>query len=132
MIHATRRTAALLVVLAFAAVGCSRGGSGDPTTKGMLGRATNWGKYGVIHTAATGVTKIEKGTWKCTANIDKSSKTATTNCTGKSTDGKTVGFHSVSTFDELKNRMVRALPGKITITVDGVTKATPSCVGSAC
>jgi len=132
VIHATRRTAALLVVLAFAAVGCSRGGSGDPTEKAMLSRAKNWGRYGVIHTPATGVTKIAKGTWKCTATIDKSSKTATTNCTGKSTDGKDVGFHSVSTFDELKKKKVRALPGKITITVDGVTKATPVCVGSAC
>jgi hypothetical protein len=132
VIHATRRTAALLVVLAFAAVGCSRGGSGTPTEKGMLSRANNWAKYGVIHNPATGVTKIAKGTWKCTASVDKSAKTATTHCTGKSSDGKDVGFTSKSTFDDLKKKKVRALPGQITITVDGVTKATPTCVGPNC
>ena len=36
----------------------------------------------MTHTAATGVTKIDKGTWKCTANIDKGKKVATTSCTG--------------------------------------------------
>jgi hypothetical protein len=134
VIHATRRTAALLVVLAFAAVGCSRGGSSDPTVKGMRARATNWGKYGVVHNQGgnTGVQKIAKGTWKCTASVDKSAKTATTNCTGTSDDGKKITFHSTSTFDELKKKRQRALPGKITIAVDGVTKATPNCVGSAC
>ena len=119
-------------MLAFAAVGCSRGGSGDPTQKGMVARAVNWGKYGVIHTAATGVTKIAKGTWKCTATVDKSTKTATTSCTGTSSDGKNVAFTSSSTFDQLKKKRTRALPGSITIKVGGVVKATPSCVGPAC
>ena len=132
VIHAPRRTAALLVLLAVAAVGCSRGGSGDPTAKGMQSRANNWGRYGVVHNPATGVTKIAKGTWKCTVNIDKGKKVATTHCTGKSTDGKDIEFSSSSTFDQLKKKKSRALPGTITIKVDGVTKATPTCVGSAC
>ncbi len=132
MIHATRRAAALLVVLACVAAGCSRGGSGDPTTKGMLSRANNEGKYGVVHNPATGVTKIAKGTWKCTVNVDKSKKVATTSCTGKSADGKSIAFDSSSTFAQLKKTKTRAFPGTITIKIDGVTKATPSCVGQAC
>ncbi len=131
MIHATRRRAVcLLVVLAFVAVGCSRGGSGDPTVKGMVGRGNNWGKAGVVSFAKP--TKIKKGTWKCTASVDKSAKTATTECTGTSTTGQPVTFHAVSTFDELKKRRSRALPGKIEIKVGGKVVATPSCVGAAC
>jgi len=132
VIHATRRAAVLLLVLVSVAAGCSRGGAKDPTEKGMLSRANNWGRYGVTHSFTTGVKKVQKGTWKCTANVDKKSKTVTTNCTGKSTDGKNIGFHSVSTFDELRKGKTRQLPGKIAISVNGVTKDTPSCVGPAC
>jgi hypothetical protein len=132
VIHATRRTAVLLVVLAFVAVGCSRGGSGDPTAKGMRSRADSQGKYGVIHTAATGVTKIEKGTWKCTASIDKGKKIATTACTGTGNAGQKVAMTSSSTFAQLKKTKRGALPGNITITVDGVKKATLTCAGTAC
>ena len=132
MTHATRRVAALLIVLACAAAGCSRGGSGDPTVKAMQARANNWAKYGVTHTVATGVKKIEKGTWKCTAAVDKSAKTATTHCTGTSDTGQHIEFSSSSTFDQLKQKRQRALPGTITIKVDGVTKAQPSCVGQNC
>ncbi len=133
MIHATRRAAVLFVVLAAVAAGCSRGGSGDPSEKGMKARANQWGRYGVIHNPATGVTKLAKDSWSCPqVAIDKSKKLVTITCTGKSATGQTVEFHSVSTFDQLKKKKTRALPGTITIKVDGVTKATPSCVGSAC
>jgi hypothetical protein len=130
--HLTRRTAVLLVVLAFAAVGCSRGSSGNPTTKGMVSRAENWGKYGVTHTASTGVTKIDKGTWKCTARVDGGKKIATTSCTGTGSGGQKVALTSSSTFDQLKKKKRGALPGNITITVDGVQKATLTCAGTAC
>jgi hypothetical protein len=132
VIHATRRTAVLIVMLAFVAVGCSRGGSGDPTAKGMRSRADSWGKYGVTHTASTGVTKIEKGTWKCTATIDKGKKVATTSCTGTGSAGQKVALTSSSTFDQLKKKKRGALPGNITISVDGVQKATLTCAGTAC
>jgi hypothetical protein len=132
VIHATRRTAALLLVFAFVGVGCSRGGSGDPTAKAMVARGNNSGRFGVITNPATGVKTIATGSWKCTAKIDKDQKLATTDCTGKSTDGKAIALHAVSTFEELKKRRQRALPGKITITVDGVVKATATCVGKQC
>jgi hypothetical protein len=129
VIHATRRTAVLLLVLACVAAGCSRGGSATPSVKGMTSRANNWGKYGVTHNFAG--EKIVKGSWKCTAAVDKSTKTATTSCTGMTTDGKDITLRSKSTFDQLKKRAVRALPGSVTMTV-GTTTKTVSCVGSAC
>jgi hypothetical protein len=132
VIHATRRIAVLLVLLVAVAAGCSRGGSATPKAAGMRSRANNWGRYGVVHSPATGVKSIVKGSWKCTASVDKGKKTATTDCTGKSGTGQTVTLHSVSTFAELSKYKVRALPGEITIKVDGVTKATPTCVGPLC